>query len=100
MSSGYSNPQYSIVRHDASRTAVVQLPHDLAESESTWTHWSWLPSFPVGFFCAAPTILEAINGILESRGMPTLYVQADGTIGPTNPLLLHVEYTATPPFVH
>jgi hypothetical protein len=91
-------PQYSIVRHNAVRTAVVSL-RDL-DDESTWTQWSWLPSFPLGFFCAAPTILEAINGILQARGLPTLYVQPDGTIGPTDPLLLQVEYTPEPPFVY
>jgi hypothetical protein len=93
-----AKPQYSIIRHDAARTALVSL-RDYHENGYSWTHWSWLPGFPVGFFCAAPTILEAINGILASRGLPTLYVQPDGTIGPTDPLLLQVEYTPEPPFV-
>jgi hypothetical protein len=52
-----------------------------------------------GFFCAAPTILEAINAILHQRGVPTLWVQPDGTIGPTDPLLARVEYVPTPFYV-
>jgi hypothetical protein len=92
------NLQYSIIRHDAARTALVSL-RDYEDNGYSWTHWSWLPGFAVGFFCAAPTILEAINGVLGSRGLPTLYVQHDGTIGPTNPLLLQVQYVP-PPFVN
>ena len=53
-------------------------------------------TFPLGFFCASPTVLEAINSVLEQRGMPTLWVQPDGTIGPTDPLLMTVEYIPTP----
>jgi hypothetical protein len=55
--------------------------------------------FEVGLFCAAPTILEAINAILHQRGMATLWVQPDGTIGPTDPLLARVEYVPTPFYV-
>ena len=92
-------PQYSIVRHNPARTALVTL-RDYEENGYSWTHWSWLPGFPIGFFCAAPTILEAINGMLERRGLPKLYVQPDGTIGPTDPLLLQVEYVPEPPFMY
>jgi hypothetical protein len=53
-------------------------------------------TFPLGFFCASPTVLEAINSVLEQRGLPTLWVQPDGTIGPTDPLLMTVEYIPTP----
>ena len=60
-------PQYSIVRHEAARTALVSL-RDYQDNGFAWTHWSWLPGFPVGFFCAAPTILEAINGIRKLLG--------------------------------
>ena len=49
-----------------------------------------------GLFCASPTVLEAINNVLYHRGLPTLWVQADGTIGPTDPLLGRVEYVPSP----
>jgi hypothetical protein len=52
--------------------------------------------FPTGLFCASPTVLEAINGVLQQRGVPTLWVQADGTIGPADPLLMRVEYIPSP----
>jgi hypothetical protein len=52
--------------------------------------------FPLGFFCASPTILEAINHMMQGRGMATLWVQMDGTIGPTDPLLMRVEYVPSP----
>ena len=51
---------------------------------------------PGGLFCASPTVLEAINNVLYHRGLPTLWVQADGTIGPTDPLLGRVEYLPSP----
>jgi hypothetical protein len=47
--------------------------------------------FPIGLFCASPTVLEAINAALHHRGLPTLWVQPDGSIGPTDPLILRVE---------
>ena len=52
--------------------------------------------FPVGLFCAAPTVLEAINRVLHAQNLPTLWVQPDGTIGPADPLLLRVEYEPSP----
>ena len=48
-------------------------------------------AFPIGLFCASPTVLEAINDALYQRGLPTLWVQADGSIGPTDPLILRME---------
>jgi hypothetical protein len=56
-------------------------------------------TFPLGFFCASPTVLEAINFVLQQRGLPTLWVQPDGTIGPTDPLLMTVEFVPSPFFV-
>jgi hypothetical protein len=52
--------------------------------------------FPWGFFSASPTVLEAINTVLEQRGLPTLWVQEDGTIGPQNPVEQQVVYIPTP----
>ena len=49
-----------------------------------------------GLFCASPTVLEAINSVLMQRGLPTLWVQPDGTIGPTDPLTFRVEYVPSP----
>jgi hypothetical protein len=55
------------------------------------------PSRTPGRACfPSPTVLEAINCVLTQRGLPTLWVQPDGTIGPTDPLLLRVEYVPTP----
>ena len=51
---------------------------------------------PGGLFCASPTVLEAINSVLFQRGLPTLWVQPDGTIGPTDPLMFRVEYVPSP----
>lgn len=51
---------------------------------------------PDGLFCASPTVLEAINNVLYHRGLPTLWVENDGTIGPTDPLLGRVEYVPSP----
>ena len=53
-------------------------------------------SFPLGLFCAAPTVLEAINRVLHAQGLPVLWVQSDGTIGPADPLLLRIEYVPNP----
>ncbi len=50
----------------------------------------------MGIFCASPTVLEAINYMLYERGLPTLWVQPDGTIGPTDPLVLRFEYVPSP----
>jgi hypothetical protein len=52
--------------------------------------------FPTGLFCASPTVLEAINVVLRDRGVPPLWVQADGTIGPTDPLLLTAHFVPSP----
>lgn len=52
--------------------------------------------FPWGFFSASPTVLEAINIYLENSGLPTLWVQDDGTIGPQNPVQLQLVYIPTP----
>ena len=51
---------------------------------------------PNRLFCASPTVLEAINQVLYHRGMPTLCVLPDGTIGPTDPLMFRVEYLPSP----
>ena len=74
----------ALVRLDAHGTAVVHVPPRGRDY------------FPAGLFCAAPTVLEAINGVLVDRGLPTLYVQPDGTIGPTDPVLMRVEYVPSP----
>jgi hypothetical protein len=47
--------------------------------------------FPLGMFCASPTVLEAINDSLYRRGLPTMWVMPDGSIGPTDPLILRME---------
>jgi len=52
--------------------------------------------FPWGFFSASPTVLEAINVVLEQRGAPPLWIQEDGTIGPNNPVQLQVVYIPSP----
>lgn len=49
-----------------------------------------------GLFCASPTVLEAINNVLYHRGLPTLWADADGAIGPGDPLLGRVEYVPSP----
>ncbi len=51
---------------------------------------------PGRLFCASPTVLEAINHVLYHRGLPTLWVEADGTIGPSDPLMFRVEYVPSP----
>lgn len=51
---------------------------------------------PRGLFCASPTVLEAINDVLYYRGMSTLCVLPDGTIGPNDPLMFRVEYAPSP----
>lgn len=52
--------------------------------------------FPFGLFCVSPTVLEAINQALTFRGFPALWVMADGTIGPSDPLLMIVECEPNP----
>jgi hypothetical protein len=52
--------------------------------------------FPLGLFCNAPTVLQAINRVRCAQGRPVLRVQADGTIGPADPILLRIEYTPSP----
>src|SRR4051812_7114984 len=47
--------------------------------------------FPIGLFCASPTVLEAINEALRHSGLPLLWVQLDGSIGPTDPLILRMQ---------
>jgi hypothetical protein len=59
----------------------------------------WQLARSASLFCPAPTVLEAINCVLARRGMAVLYVQADGTIGPTDPLLLQIPYEPSPFFV-
>ena len=54
------------------------------------------PHLAWGVFCASPTVLEAINGVLHRQGLATLRVLDDGTIAPTDPLLLRVEYVPSP----
>lgn len=76
-------PGKALARVDANGNAVVHVP-----PRGDY--------FPAGLFCAAPTVLEAINGVLAQRGMPTLHVHADGTIGPADPLLLRMEYVPSP----
>ena len=49
-----------------------------------------------GIFCAAPTVLEAINFVLHRQGLSLLWVQADGTIGPADPLLAAIEFNPNP----
>jgi hypothetical protein len=51
---------------------------------------------PWGVFCASPTVLEAINNVLQQKGMRQLWVLPDGSIGPTDPLLLRMEYVPSP----
>ena len=51
---------------------------------------------PGGLFCASPTVLEAINHVLYHRGLPTLWADTDGVIGPSDPLLGRVEYVPSP----
>jgi hypothetical protein len=72
----------------------VLVPHD--PRAGALIHRAGSNYFPTGFFCASPTILEAINHVLYDRGLPTLWVQMDGTIGPADPLLLRVEYVPSP----
>jgi hypothetical protein len=76
------DPRKALAARDARSTAMVHVP-------------SRNP-FPTGLFCASPTVLEAINSVLHQRGVPLLWVQADGTIGPTDPLLFRVEYVPSP----
>jgi hypothetical protein len=76
------DPRKALAARDARTTAMVHVPGRAP--------------FPTGLFCASPTVLEAINMVLHERGVPPLWVQADGTIGPTDPLLLRVEYVPSP----
>ncbi len=78
------DPRHALARRDARPTGVVHVPAAAAAR------------FPTGLFCASPTVLEAINAVLQQRGGRPLWVQADGTIGPTDPLLLRVEYVPSP----
>lgn len=75
--------KHGIVRRDAGSSALMRLRDD-----------GGLP--PNRLFCASPTVLEAINQVLYHRGMPTLSVLPDGTIGPTDPLVFRVEYVPSP----
>ena len=76
------DPRKALAPRDAHPTAMVHVPRRA--------------TFPTGLFCASPTVLEAINHVLHQRGVQPLWVQADGTIGPTDPLLLRVEYVPSP----
>ena len=76
------DPRKALAARDARGTAMVHVPNRAP--------------FPTGLFCASPTVLEAINMVLHERGVTRLWVQADGTIGPTDPLLLRVEYVPSP----
>jgi hypothetical protein len=76
------DPKKVLVPHDPRAGALIRMPAS--------------NGFPMGLFCASPTILEAINHVLYHRGLPTLWVQMDGTIGPADPLLLRVEYVPSP----
>jgi hypothetical protein len=76
--------QHGIVRRDAAGSALMRLRGD----------GDGLP--PNRLFCASPTVLEAINQVLYHRGMPTLCVLPDGTIGPPDPLTFRVEYAPSP----
>ncbi len=82
-----TDPDKSLVPHGRPGTALVRSRPPEPPPE--------LP-LGVGLFCAAPTILEAINLILLERGVPTLWVQPDGEIGPTDPLVGRVEYVPSP----
>lgn len=76
------DPQKALATHDPFAGAIVHVPPDRA--------------FPVGLFCASPTVLEAINAVLTERRLPTLWVQPDGSIGPNDPLVMQVVYIPTP----
>jgi hypothetical protein len=76
------DPRKALAPHDPRTGALMRIPRRDA--------------FPVGVFCASPTVLEAINHVLYERGIPTLWVQPDGTIGPTDPLIFTVEYIPSP----
>lgn len=75
---------HGLARRDAASGALKRLRDD----------GDGLP--PNRLFCASPTVLEAINQVLYHRGMPTLCVLPDGTIGPTDPLMFRVEYLPSP----
>jgi hypothetical protein len=77
------DPRNAIAPHDPHQSALARIP---ARDDY----------FPTGLFCASPTVLEAINNVLQQRGIPLLWVQADGTIGPTDPLLLTAHYVPSP----
>ena len=74
---------HGLVRRDAHHGTLMRIRDD-----------GWSP--PDRLFCASPTVLEAINRVLYHRGMPTLCVLPDGTIGPTDPLVFCVEYAPSP----
>ena len=80
------DPRKALTRHDPHGNAIVRIPPARPRDDY----------FPMGLFCASPTILEAINGVLKQRDMPVLWVQSDGTIGPTDPLLLTAHYVPSP----
>lgn len=78
------DPQNDLVPRDPNAGAIMRLRGGSGGATSG------------GLFCASPTVLEAINNVLYHRGLPTLWVEADGTIGPTDPLLGRVEYVPSP----
>jgi hypothetical protein len=77
--------QHGLARRDPGSGALMRLRDDGGDG---------LP--PNRLFCASPTVLQAINQVLAHRGMPTLCVLPDGTIGPTDPLTFRVEYLPSP----
>ena len=77
------HPQHGLARRDPGGTALMRMRDGDGMAHG-------LP------FCASPTVLEAINHVLYQRGMPTLSVLPDGTIGTTDPLTFRVDYAPSP----